>query len=134
MIAEEERREIGKKVFKDMGWDKLDVGRLQGEFWDFTTATLFADCWSRPGLSLRDREMVTIAVLIASDSEYGIKAHLRNAHVLGLTEREIKEVILQAMYYTGWSKGSHMWNVFQEVLNEPDSGYRKGDGDKADAT
>lgn len=131
MLAEEERRALGQKVFKEMGWDKLDVGRLKGEFWDFTTATLFADCWSRPGLSLRDREIVTIAVLIASDTEYGIKAHLRNAHVLGLTEREIKEIILQAMFYTGWSKGSHMWNVFQEVLAEPDSGYGNPDATEA---
>ncbi len=90
----------------------------------FTTETLFGRIWSRPGLSLRERQMITLAVLITVDADRGSMNHLRWAHNVGITETEMREIIIQTMFYAGWPKGAHAMARFAKILAEPGNGYR----------
>lgn len=116
----------GLDVLARLGWP-LDSGfaDMDPQFWEFTTAHLFGQVWNRPGLSLRDRAMITLAVLIAVDADRGSLNHLRYAHNLGITETEMRELIIQVGFYAGWPKGAHAMARFHKVLNEPDSGWAK---------
>jgi 4-carboxymuconolactone decarboxylase len=57
------RREKGLAVYKQMGWGENEgVKALDSDLWGFTTDVLFGEIWARPGLSLRERELVTLGV------------------------------------------------------------------------
>ena len=116
----------GLKVLSDLGWP-ADSGfaDMDARFWEFTTGHLFGQVWSRPGLSLRDRALVTLAVLLAVDADRGSMNHLRYAHNLGITEEEIRELIIQVGFYAGWPKGAHAMARFTRILSEPGNGFRK---------
>jgi 4-carboxymuconolactone decarboxylase len=88
-----------------MGWKtNPDLKELDEDFWKLTTDFVFGEVWSRPGLSLRERELVVLAALISLGTE-GIDIHLRHAHRLGITDEQVKEVIYQVMYYVGQPRG-----------------------------
>lgn len=116
----------GKRILKDLGWP-IDSGfaDMDQEFWDFTTEHLFGQIWARPGLSLRDRAIVTLSVLLAVDADRGSINHIRYAHNLGITEKEMREIIIQVGYYAGWPKGAHAMARFFKVLHEPGNGFVK---------
>lgn len=111
------RRERGLAVYKQMGWGENDhVKELDEDMWSLTTDIGFGEIWSRPGLSLRERELITLGVLLAAGAE-GIGTHMRNAHNLGITYAEIKEVILQSILYLGMPKGFFGFKKLKEVMN-----------------
>lgn len=118
------RREKGRETLKKIGWgENYDGGERLGDvFWNYTLENCFGQVWTRPGLSLRERELVTLGVLIAADSD-GILPHMRNACTLGVTEAEMREIIFQAMTYAGWPKGSAATKRFNAILEEPDCRY-----------
>lgn len=130
-IENREKHARGKKVLDKLGWGaNWHNADLDDGFWDYTLENNFGTLWARPGLSLRDREMITLAVLIALGPGDGILPHFRSAHHLGLTETQIREIIFQTMYYAGWSRGSQATRLFNRVLREPGSKWpqpkRKG--------
>lgn len=133
-MDKDEAKSAGQDVLREMGWP-LDSGfaDMDGEFWEFTTEQLFGRLWSRPGMSLRDRQLVTLAVLVAIDADRGVMNHFRYAFNLGISEREIRELILQVGYYAGWPKAAHAMARYAKVLNEPGNGYRdaaQGEGER----
>lgn len=85
---------------------------------------LFAKVWTREGLSIRDRRLITIALLAAQGRQDQLKSHLRGAR-LGedkLTEEEILELMIHTAHYAGWAAGasgqSAALAVFEEVASE----------------
>jgi 4-carboxymuconolactone decarboxylase len=81
----------GKEMVAEMG----DLGRYIVEFG-------FGDIYSRPGLSLRDRELAAVAMLIAMGSrEPQVRFHLGAALNVGLTAKELEEVIIQTVPFAG---------------------------------
>ena len=101
-----------------MGWGNEPMAPVKAadeSFWALTVENLFGEVWARPGLSLRDRELVTMATLIALDRARGLRPHLERAGGVGITPEEIKEVIVQVMYYAGWSVGAHAMFAFSEI-------------------
>jgi alkylhydroperoxidase/carboxymuconolactone decarboxylase family protein YurZ len=105
-----------------MGWgENPAVKELDEDLWAFTTDVLFGEMWSRPGLSLRERELVTLAALVAAKAD-GIALHMRNAHNLGITHDEMKEVIMQCVIYLGMPKALFAMRKLKAVMaekNEP---------------
>lgn len=118
------RRERGLAVYKQMGWGENEgVKALDEDLWNFTTDVLFGEMWSRPGLSLRERELITLGVLMESKAD-GIALHMRNAHHLGITYDEIKEVILQCAIYVGMPRTLFAMRKLKAVMAE-DKGAAK---------
>jgi len=124
-IEDAKRHARGRQVLEKLGWGKdWHSADLDDRFWDFTLENNFGTLWSRPALSLRDREMITLAVLIALGAGEGILPHFRNARTVGLTEEEVRELIFQTMYYAGWSRGSQATRQFNKVVREPGSPWQ----------
>jgi 4-carboxymuconolactone decarboxylase len=68
----------------------------------YTQQTLLGDVWKRPGLSVRDRSIVTLAALIARDQAVEMPFYLNFALDDGVKPREISEIITHLAFYSGW--------------------------------
>lgn len=87
-----------------------DLGRYIVEF-------AFGDIYSREGLSLRDRELVTVAMLAAMGGrEPQLEVHIGAALNVGLTEEEIEEAIIQTVPYAGFPTAINAMNAFKRVV------------------
>jgi 4-carboxymuconolactone decarboxylase len=72
-------------------------------FLDMTLDHLFANVWSRGGLSTRERRLVTLAILTCQGHESSLALHLRAARRADLTDSDIDELMLHIAHYAGWS-------------------------------
>src|SRR5262245_59817952 len=108
------RFERGMPGLKKMGREKLMLNQkdLMPEMYDMSVGHLFGDVWGRPGLSLRERQLVTLAANIAMARPSGNHSHYLSSMHLGITRREICAVIIQAGHYTGWPPLSHRVRPF----------------------
>ena len=82
--------------------------RAQGLFGDvnpklsqLADEVLYGDIWKRPGLSPRDRSLVTVSALIAMNRPDQLRSHLRRARANGLSEAELIETITHLAFYAG---------------------------------
>ncbi len=93
-----------------------------GDLGDLTVDFVFGDVHARPGLSLRDRELVIIAVLTALGGlEPQVRAHVRAARAVGVADRELEEVIIQTVPYAGFPRAINGL----KILREEQRGERK---------
>jgi 4-carboxymuconolactone decarboxylase len=78
----------------------------------------FGDVYSRPGLSLRDRELAAVAMLAAKGgAEPQLDAHLHAARNVGLSFGELREVLIQVAPYAGFPAAINAMRRLQ-VLEE----------------
>ena len=85
---------------------------------ELTDRVLFGDVWERPGLSKRDRSLVTVAALTALDRPGQLKGHLWRALDNGVTREEIVELITHLAFYAGWPNAGTAALVAKEVFEE----------------
>ena len=69
---------------------------------DLTDDVLFADVWERPGLSPRERSLITVAALVALGRDAQLTGHLRRGLDNGLTRDQLAEAITHLAFYAGW--------------------------------
>lgn len=69
---------------------------------DLTEKVLFGDVWERPGLSKRDRSLITCAALVAMNRTEQLKGHAQRALDNGVTKDELSELITHLAFYGGW--------------------------------
>lgn len=85
------------------GRTPLEVARsVAPKLAQLTDDVLFADVWERPGLSKRDRSLITIANLVAQHRPEQLRLHLRRGLANGVTEAEISEMLTHLAFYAGW--------------------------------
>ena len=77
---------------------------------------LFGDVWARPGLSPRDRSLVTASALIALNRPDQLRFHLAKARENGVTQDELIETITQLAFYAGWPNAVTAIAVAKEVF------------------
>src|SRR2546428_7995107 len=69
---------------------------------NYTEKVLFGDVWERPGLSKRDRSLITVAALVAMYRSDQLPGHLDRALNNGVTKEELGELITHLAFYAGW--------------------------------
>jgi len=69
---------------------------------ELTGSVLFGDVWERPGLSPRDRSLITVTTLAALYRTEQLGYHLKLALENGLSEQELAEAITHLAFYAGW--------------------------------
>jgi 4-carboxymuconolactone decarboxylase len=122
------RFERGMKVLKRMGREKLMLNQkaLSEYMYEMSVGHLFGDVWGRPGLSLRDRQLVTLAANIAMARPTGNHSHYLSSMRLGITQRQIIEVMIQVGHYCGWPTLSNAVRQYTEILEEQKQAKRLG--------
>ena len=77
---------------------------------------LYGDVWERPGLSKRDRSIVTVAALISTYRPDQLRSHVRRGLANGVTKDEIREIIVHLAFYSGWPNAMTAAGVAKEVF------------------
>ncbi|MEO5660794.1 MAG: 4-carboxymuconolactone decarboxylase [Polaromonas sp.] len=83
------------------------------------TAKAWGDVWQRPGLDLKTRSLITVAMLTALGKQHELKGHLRGALNNGATPAELQEVLLHAAVYCGVPAAVEAFRTAAEVVDEP---------------
>ncbi len=119
-----ERFEKGWKKFEEIHGPvaKATVNSLKDicpDLGRFVTEFAFGDIYSRPGLDLKTRQMLTIASLTTLGSApLQLKSHIRGALNVGCTKQEIVEVLLQMAVYAGFPASMNAMYAAKEVFKE----------------
>jgi len=82
------------------------------------TANCWGEVWSREGLPLQTRSLITIATLAALKAPTELKGHVRGALRNGCTVAEIQEVLLHSTVYCGMPSGIEAFRAAKEVIEE----------------
>jgi 4-carboxymuconolactone decarboxylase len=85
---------------------------------DYTERVLFGEVWERPGLSKRDRSLVTVATLVALYRTNELPFHLKRAVENGVTKDELVELITHLAFYAGWPPASTTVQIARQVFAE----------------
>ena len=83
------------------------------------TAKAWGDVWQRPGLDLKTRSLITVAMLTALGKQNELKGHLRGALNNGATPAELQEVLLHAAVYCGVPTAVEAFRTAAEVVEGP---------------
>ena len=86
---------------------------------DHITAKAWGDVWQRPGLDLKTRSLITVAMLTALGKQHELKGHLRGALNNGATPAELQEVLLHAAVYCGVPSAVEAFRTAAEVVEGP---------------
>jgi 4-carboxymuconolactone decarboxylase len=89
---------------------------LNMPFQEVATEFAWGSVWTRPGLSLRDRSLATLAMCIALNRPEELKIHLRGAVRNGVTRTEIRELLLHSFLYCGGPAALDAYRVVREAL------------------
>lgn len=85
---------------------------------DLTENVLYGDVWERPGLSKRDRSLITVATLVALYRPEQLRVHLARALDNGVTKDEISELITHLAFYSGWPTAMSAAGLAKTVFEE----------------
>jgi len=85
---------------------------------ELTQQVLFGDVWERPGLSKRDRSLITVATLVAGYRTNELPFHLKRALENGVTKDELVELITHLAFYAGWPAASTAVSIARQVFGE----------------
>ncbi len=88
------------------------------DFQDLITRYAWGEIWTRPGLPRHSRSLITLALMIALNREEEFRMHVRAAFNNGVTQDEIKEVILQCAIYAGVPAANSAFHQAGQVFAE----------------
>lgn len=88
---------------------------------ELSTEYCWGHVWTRPGLALRDRSLINIAMISALNRPHELKLHVKAALNNGLSREEIREVILQVAVYCGVPAGIDSTRIAREAFAEVDA-------------
>jgi 4-carboxymuconolactone decarboxylase len=124
---DELRRKGLEKMNEVYAWEMRD---MPGEYFALTVDHLFGRIWTRPGLSMRDRRLMVVAVVTALGLqdllEVQVNAILQNGE---LTEDELREVAIFLTHYVGFPLGSGLNGVIERVTAKRKKASAEGTAD-----
>ncbi|BBU20906.1 carboxymuconolactone decarboxylase family protein [Mycobacterium xenopi] len=124
---DELRRKGLEKMNEVYAWEMPD---MPGEYFALTVDHLFGRIWTRPGLSMRDKRLMTLSVVTALGqqdlAEVQVNAALQNGE---LTEDELREVAIFLTHYVGFPLGSGLNGVIERVTARRKEAAAEGTAD-----
>ena len=119
MPLDDQDRKKGLKILKKMDLLKNDETPVSKDLLNQIIDMLYGTIWSRTEqLSLQERSMITLTVLIALNRENELKSHLRGAKNLGITKEKIEEMILHVAHYSGFPTAVSASQLLNKIWDE----------------
>lgn len=119
----EEGMKTRRAVLGDAHVDKAEAAKtdFDKDFQEYITNSAWGAVWSRPGLTKRERSLITIALLAALGHEEELAMHIRATKNTGATEDDVKEVLLHTGVYAGVPVTNGAMKLAKEIFkNMPD--------------
>jgi 4-carboxymuconolactone decarboxylase len=119
--------EVRRAVLGDEHVDRANAAMTDftRDFQDLITRYAWGEIWARPGLERRTRSMLALTALMALGHWEEFRLHVRGAFNNGLTETEIKEVILQAAIYCGLPVANHAFKEAAATIADRRAGAER---------
>ncbi|MEV0092350.1 carboxymuconolactone decarboxylase family protein [Streptomyces sp. NPDC050738] len=95
-----------------------ELAEIAPKLVEVTDEVLFGDIWERPGLSPRDRSLVTVSVLAALYRGEQLPYHLGKALENGLSVEELSEAITHLAFYAGWPNAMTAITLLKKIADE----------------
>jgi 4-carboxymuconolactone decarboxylase len=99
---------------------------FDAEFQELITRHAWGDIWTRPGLDLRTRSLITIAILATLGREEELKLHLRATRNTGASQDDVKELLMQVAVYAGVPAANSAMRIAKQVFEEIAQELAKG--------
>ncbi|WP_182379217.1 carboxymuconolactone decarboxylase family protein [Nocardioides sp. WS12] len=110
----ETRRKGLEKMEQVYGFDMTDGA---GDFFRYTADHLFADIWTRPGISDRDRRLLLIGMLAGQGAADVLSIQIPAAHASGdLDDEALREIVVFVSHYAGWPNGAKLNSIVEETI------------------
>jgi len=114
-MNEQQKQEIAKQI-----QDVLPApDSIRDDWHNLIINTVLQQVWERPGLSQRDKSLVTVSVLTALNLPHELKLHIQRGVSNGLSEKEVCEAILHVAIYAGFPKAVEGMRVAKDVFDSP---------------
>lgn len=110
--------ETRRAVLGDAHVDNADKNKtdFDADFQEYITNNAWAAIWSRPGLTRRERSLITIAVLTALGHHDELKLHLKATANTGASKDDIKETLMHTAVYAGIPPVNTAFKIAKEIL------------------
>lgn len=96
---------------------------FNGDFQTLVTEYCWGSVWGRPGLDHRTRSMLNIAMIAALNRPHELKLHVQGALRNGVTQDEIREILMQVTIYAGVPAGVDSFRIAREAIDA----FKEGD-------
>ena len=112
-----------RSVLGDAHVDAAQKKRTEfdSDFQDWITGSAWKDVWGRPGLSKRERSMITIAILASLGQWDEVAMHTRATLNTGATRDDLREVMFHVAVYAGVPAANHAIKVIKQVFADLDA-------------
>lgn len=109
-----------RAVLGDAHVDKAEANKtdFDKDFQEYITNNAWGAVWSRPGLTKRERSLITIALLAALGHEEELAMHIRATKNTGATEDDVKEVLLHTAVYAGVPVANGAIKIAKKIFAE----------------
>ena len=91
---------------------------FDADFQSFITEGAWGSVWSRPGLTKRERSMITLALLAALGHDEEVAMHVRATANTGATPEDIKEALLHVAVYAGVPAANRAFKIAKQELTK----------------
>jgi 4-carboxymuconolactone decarboxylase len=95
-----------------------DIHAVSPALANYKKQSISEDLWIRPGLSPRDRSLVTVSTLIARIQTIGMQHYFNIALDCGVKASELSEIVTHLAFYTGWSSALSAVPILKEIFAE----------------
>lgn len=115
---------VRRAVLGDAHVDRAEAAKtaFDEDFQRFITEGAWGSVWSRPGLTRRERSLVTIALLAALGHDEEVAMHVRATANTGATAEDLKEVLLHVAVYAGVPAANRAIKIVKRVYQEMSGG------------
>lgn len=119
---DKESREKGLQILKKMDLLEGNGTPISKDFMAHIVDALYGNIWSRDEIiSLPERSLITVAVLVALNRENELKIHIKGALNLGVSKEKIEEMILHVAHYSGFPTGVSANQILNDICAEIDN-------------
>jgi 4-carboxymuconolactone decarboxylase len=113
--------QVRRAVLGDAHVDRAEARKtaFDADFQRFITETAWGSVWARPGLDMRTRSLITIALLAALGRSEELAMHIRATANTGATPEEIAEALLHVAVYAGVPAANAAIAIAKGILAAP---------------
>lgn len=111
---------VRRKVLGDAHVDRANANKsdFDAPFQDMITEGAWGTVWKSDGLTLRERSIVTLALLAGLGNDGEIAMHIRATANTGATPQDIREAFMHVAIYAGVPRANHAFKIAKETYEE----------------
>ncbi len=112
--------EVRRRVLGDAHVDRAEANKsgLDADFQTFITEGAWGSVWARPQFSLRERSIVTLALLAALGNFEELALHTRATANTGATPADVAEAMMHVAVYAGVPRANHAFKIIKQTYKD----------------